>query len=66
MYIRFEAYYKDGNFSHKGNVLLDNLSAIQMCGQWYHGNKATNQGCVTKVTSCIDNWGLPLQKISHD
>ncbi|HRD08067.1 MAG TPA: hypothetical protein PK037_10890 [Saprospiraceae bacterium] len=32
-YIRFEAYYKDGNFSHKGNVLLDNLSAIQMCGR---------------------------------
>ena len=32
-YIRFEAFYKDGSFSHKGNVLLDNLSYIRKCSR---------------------------------
>ncbi len=30
-YIMIEAYYKDGEFSHKGNVLLDAISAIIPC-----------------------------------
>jgi len=32
-YIFFEAYYKESNFDHKGNVLIDNLSAIRYCNR---------------------------------
>ena len=31
-YIILEAYYKDGRFSHKGNILIDNLRPILRCG----------------------------------
>ena len=31
-YIILEAYYKDGPFSHKGNILIDNLRPILRCG----------------------------------
>lgn len=31
-YIIFEAFYKDGTFSHKGNILIDNLRPIMNCG----------------------------------
>ena len=30
-YIIIEAYYKDGRFSHQGNVLIDNISPIKSC-----------------------------------
>ncbi len=30
-YILLEAFYKDGNFSYEGNILLDNMSAIKKC-----------------------------------
>ncbi len=32
-YILFEAFIKDGTFSHQGNVLIDNISAIVQCGR---------------------------------
>lgn len=32
-YIIIEAYYKDGKFSHQGNVLIDNLSRIKWCNR---------------------------------
>lgn len=32
-YILIEAYYKDGRFSHKGNILIDNISAIKKCAR---------------------------------
>lgn len=32
-YIRMEAHHKDGNFSYKGNVLLDNMSALYKCNR---------------------------------
>lgn len=32
-YIQFEAFYKEGPFSHMGNILLDKLSAIYPCGK---------------------------------
>ena len=32
-YIRLEAYIKDGSFSHKGNVMMDNMTAITPCGR---------------------------------
>ncbi len=31
-YIILEAYYMDGPFSHKGNILIDNLRPILRCG----------------------------------
>jgi len=31
-YIILEAYYKDGVFSHKGNILIDNLRPFLRCG----------------------------------
>lgn len=31
-YIIFEAYYQEGKFSHKGNILLDNLRPFLKCG----------------------------------
>ncbi|MDX1939047.1 MAG: hypothetical protein SFU99_00765, partial [Saprospiraceae bacterium] len=30
-YILIEAFYKDGRFSHQGNILIDNISAIRKC-----------------------------------
>jgi len=30
-YIILEAYYKDGRFSHRGNVLIDNVSPLKSC-----------------------------------
>ncbi|MCG8332571.1 MAG: hypothetical protein MI974_33105 [Chitinophagales bacterium] len=30
-YIIIEAYYKDGNFSRRGNILIDNISSIKKC-----------------------------------
>jgi len=30
-YIRFDAFYKKGRFSHKGNILIDNVSPIIVC-----------------------------------
>ncbi len=30
-YIILEAYHRDGRFSHRGNILLDNLSILQKC-----------------------------------
>ncbi len=32
-YIIIEAYYKDGRFSHQGNILIDNFSAIRLCNR---------------------------------
>lgn len=32
-YILFEAYIQDGYFSHRGNVLMDNISPIVQCGR---------------------------------
>ncbi len=32
-YIILEAYYKDGSFSHKGNILIDNISPIVYCSR---------------------------------
>lgn len=32
-YILIEAFIREGNFSHKGNVLIDNISAIVQCGR---------------------------------
>lgn len=32
-YIFFEAYYKDSDFDHKGNVLIDNISPIIYCNR---------------------------------
>lgn len=32
-YIIIEAYYKDGRFSHQGNVLIDNISPIKSCAR---------------------------------
>jgi len=32
-YIIFEAYYQDGSFSHKGNILLDNISPLIYCSR---------------------------------
>jgi hypothetical protein len=32
-YILLEAFIKEGRFSHRGNVLLDNISAIVQCGR---------------------------------
>ncbi|MEM9549283.1 MAG: hypothetical protein AAGA77_25140 [Bacteroidota bacterium] len=31
-FIILEAYYRDGRFSHKGNILIDNLRPILRCG----------------------------------
>ena len=31
-YIILEAFYKEGPFSHKGNILMDNLRPIERCG----------------------------------
>lgn len=31
-YIIFEAYFQDGEFSRKGNILIDNLRPFMMCG----------------------------------
>ena len=31
-YIILEAYFKEGIFSHKGNILIDNLRPILRCG----------------------------------
>jgi hypothetical protein len=30
-YLHLEAYYKDGSFAHKGNILIDNISPIVFC-----------------------------------
>lgn len=30
-FIRLEAFYQDGPFSYRGNILIDNISAIQKC-----------------------------------
>lgn len=30
-YLMIEAFYKEGNFSHKGNILIDNISVIRPC-----------------------------------
>ena len=30
-FIRLEAFYKEGPFSYRGNILIDNISAIQPC-----------------------------------
>lgn len=30
-YVLFEAFIKEGSFSHKGNILIDNISAIFPC-----------------------------------
>lgn len=30
-YIIFEAFYKDGTFSRRGNILIDNLSKLKKC-----------------------------------
>lgn len=30
-YILIEAYYKDGSFSRRGNILIDNISPIKKC-----------------------------------
>lgn len=30
-YIIIEAYYKDGSFSRRGNILIDNISSIKKC-----------------------------------
>jgi len=30
-YIIIEAFHKEGNFSHKGNILIDNMSSIILC-----------------------------------
>ena len=30
-YIRIEAHYRDGDFSHAGNLLIDNISVIKAC-----------------------------------
>lgn len=30
-YIILEAYFKDSNFSHRGNILIDNVSPIKKC-----------------------------------
>lgn len=30
-YVRFDAFYKKGRFSHKGNILVDNVSPIVIC-----------------------------------
>lgn len=32
-YIIFEAFYEDGYFSHRGNILLDNLTVIRRCSR---------------------------------
>jgi hypothetical protein len=32
-YIRIEAHYKDGDFSYKGNVILDNMTSIKKCSR---------------------------------
>ncbi len=32
-YIRIEAHYKDGDFSYKGNILLDNMSILKTCSR---------------------------------
>ena len=32
-YILIEAFYRDGNFSHRGNILVDHISAIMQCGR---------------------------------
>lgn len=32
-YIILEAFYQEGQFRHKGNVLIDNLSNIKFCGK---------------------------------
>ncbi len=32
-YIILEAFYKEGSFNYKGNVLIDNLSSIRYCGK---------------------------------
>jgi hypothetical protein len=32
-YILFEAFIREGAFSHRGNVLIDNVSAIVQCGR---------------------------------
>ena len=34
-YILIEAYYKDGDFSYRGNVLIDNISPIKKCVRAY-------------------------------
>ncbi|MEE9440133.1 MAG: hypothetical protein V3V14_14095 [Saprospiraceae bacterium] len=31
-YIKLEAYYSDEKFSHKGNILIDNIRPIRRCG----------------------------------
>ena len=30
-YLILEPFVKDGRFSHKGNILIDNISAIKSC-----------------------------------
>lgn len=32
-YIILKAYFKDGNFSYKGNILVDNMTSIVLCGR---------------------------------
>lgn len=32
-YIRIEAHYKDGDFSYKGNIMLDNMTPIKKCSR---------------------------------
>ncbi|MBK8700487.1 MAG: hypothetical protein IPN29_13535 [Saprospiraceae bacterium] len=32
-YFRMEAHVKDGSFSHKGNILIDNMSSIRRCSR---------------------------------
>jgi len=32
-YIILKAFIKKGNFSHKGNILIDNMTSIKPCGQ---------------------------------
>lgn len=34
-YILLEAYYKDGDFSYEGNLLMDNISPIKKCVRVY-------------------------------
>jgi hypothetical protein len=32
-FLLIEAYYKEGRYSHRGNVLLDNISPIRLCAR---------------------------------
>lgn len=36
-YILIEAYYKDGRFSHRGNILIDHITPLKACPRAYLG-----------------------------